>query len=190
MTGREPHLWSLAKAFVSFPFFFVSFISSSSRKSDGNSSLLNEGGSASQVPQASVELVGYGSVVWPDSVPFPVLIFKACQFQRWKKTNHVFSLFIIEMRDFLGIFANNKEVLRTPSLVWQLVMSCFYWSNLKSVIVCFFKLQMSERQVWIEPNLLSNCAASKQRIHFLDFFFFFFFTVTTLDGGLTFRMAL
>ena len=38
----------------------------SSRSSDGNSSLLNEGGSASQVPQASVELAGYGSVVWPD----------------------------------------------------------------------------------------------------------------------------
>ena len=42
--------------------------SSSSRSSDGNCSLLNEGGSASQVPQASVELVGCGSVVWPDSL--------------------------------------------------------------------------------------------------------------------------
>ena len=43
-------------------------ISSSSRSTDGNSSLLNEGGSASQVPQASVELAGHGSVVWPDSL--------------------------------------------------------------------------------------------------------------------------
>ena len=42
--------------------------SSSSRSSDGNSSLLNEGGSASQVPQASVELQGHGSVIWPDSL--------------------------------------------------------------------------------------------------------------------------
>ena len=39
---------------------------SSSRSSDGNSSLLDEGSSASQVPQASVQLAGYGSVVWPD----------------------------------------------------------------------------------------------------------------------------
>ena len=38
---------------------------SSSRSSDGNPSLLDEGGSASQVPQ----LAGYGSVVWPDSLP-------------------------------------------------------------------------------------------------------------------------
>ena len=37
--------------------------SSSSRSSDGNSSLLDEGGSASQVPQASVQLASYGSVV-------------------------------------------------------------------------------------------------------------------------------
>ena len=44
------------------------FVSSSSRSSDGNSSLLNEGGSVSQVPQASIELVGYGSVDWPDSL--------------------------------------------------------------------------------------------------------------------------
>ena len=44
------------------------YTSFSSRSSDGNSSLLNEGGSASQVPQASVELAGYGSVVWPDSL--------------------------------------------------------------------------------------------------------------------------
>ena len=36
---------------------------SPSRSSDGNSSLLDEGGSASQVPQASVELAGYGCVV-------------------------------------------------------------------------------------------------------------------------------
>ena len=42
--------------------------SSSSRSSDGNSSLPDEGGSASQVPQASVQLAGYGSVVWPDSL--------------------------------------------------------------------------------------------------------------------------
>ena len=42
--------------------------SSSSSLSDGNSSLLNEGGSTSQVPQATVELAGYGSVVWPDSL--------------------------------------------------------------------------------------------------------------------------
>ena len=40
--------------------------SSSSRSLDGNSSLLNEGGSTSQVPQATVQLAGYGSVVWPD----------------------------------------------------------------------------------------------------------------------------
>ena len=42
--------------------------SSSSRSSDGNSSLPDEGGSALQVPQASVELAGYGRVVWPDSL--------------------------------------------------------------------------------------------------------------------------
>ena len=29
---------------------------------------MNEGGSASQVPQASIELAGYGSAVWPDSL--------------------------------------------------------------------------------------------------------------------------
>ena len=40
----------------------------SSRSSEGNSSLLDEGGSASQVPQPTVELAGYGSVVWPDSL--------------------------------------------------------------------------------------------------------------------------
>ena len=39
----------------------------SSFSSDGNSSLLNEGGSTLNVPQATVELVGYRSVVWPDS---------------------------------------------------------------------------------------------------------------------------
>ena len=42
--------------------------SSSSHSSDGNSSLPDEGGSASQVPQASIQLAGYGSVVWPDSL--------------------------------------------------------------------------------------------------------------------------
>ena len=42
--------------------------SSFSHSSDGNSSLLDEGGSASQVPQASVEPAGYRSVVWPDSL--------------------------------------------------------------------------------------------------------------------------
>ena len=48
--------------------------------SDGNSSLPDEGGSrdldffkisggsASQIPQASVGLAGYGSEVWPDSL--------------------------------------------------------------------------------------------------------------------------
>ena len=41
---------------------------SSSRSSDENSSLLDEGGSASQVPQATVELEGHGSVIWPDSL--------------------------------------------------------------------------------------------------------------------------
>ena len=35
---------------------FILFTSSSSRLSDGNSSLPDEGGSASQVPQASVQL--------------------------------------------------------------------------------------------------------------------------------------
>ena len=33
-----------------------------------NSGLLDEGGSAAQVPQATVELAGYGGVVWPDSL--------------------------------------------------------------------------------------------------------------------------
>ena len=42
--------------------------SSSSRSSDGNFSLPDEGGSTSQVPQATVKLAGYGSVVWPDSI--------------------------------------------------------------------------------------------------------------------------
>ena len=41
---------------------------STSYSSDGNSSLLDEGGSTSQVPQATVELAGYGSGVWPDSL--------------------------------------------------------------------------------------------------------------------------
>ena len=39
-----------------------------SRSSDGNSSLPDEGGNVSQVPQASVQLAGHGSVVWPDSL--------------------------------------------------------------------------------------------------------------------------
>ena len=52
--------WTLTRATLSSP--------SSSCLSDGNSSLLDEGGSASQVPQASVQLAGYGSVVWPDSL--------------------------------------------------------------------------------------------------------------------------
>ena len=43
-------------------------LATSSRSSDGNSSLLDEGGSASQVPQATLELAGYGNVVWPDSL--------------------------------------------------------------------------------------------------------------------------
>ena len=42
--------------------------SSSTRLADGNSSLLDEGGSTSWVPQAAVQLAGYGSVVWPDSL--------------------------------------------------------------------------------------------------------------------------
>ena len=42
--------------------------SSSFRSSDGNSSLLNKGGSTSSVPQAITELSGYGSVVWSDSL--------------------------------------------------------------------------------------------------------------------------
>ena len=42
--------------------------SSSSNWSNGNSSLLNEDGSALYVPQATVELAGYGIVVWPDSL--------------------------------------------------------------------------------------------------------------------------
>ena len=40
----------------------------SSRSSEENTSLHDEGGSASQVPQATVELAGYWSVVWPDSL--------------------------------------------------------------------------------------------------------------------------
>ena len=40
---------------------------SSSRSSDGNSCLLDEGGSASLVPHATEEFAG-GSVVWPDSL--------------------------------------------------------------------------------------------------------------------------
>ena len=48
---------------LALPKHYFSFSSS-----DGNASLLDEGGSASQVPQATVELAGYGSVVWPDSL--------------------------------------------------------------------------------------------------------------------------
>ena len=48
--------------------FSSSSSSSSSRSSDGNFSLFDEGGSTSQVNQATVELAGYGSVVWPDSL--------------------------------------------------------------------------------------------------------------------------
>ena len=40
--------------------------SSSSRSSNGNSSLPDEGGSASQVPQASVRATG----VWSGQIPF------------------------------------------------------------------------------------------------------------------------
>ena len=40
----------------------------SSCLSDGNSSLLGKGGSASQVPQAAVEVAGCGSVAWPYSL--------------------------------------------------------------------------------------------------------------------------
>ena len=46
----------------------MSSSSSSSRSSDESSSLFDEGGSASQVPQAAVELAGCRSVVWPDSL--------------------------------------------------------------------------------------------------------------------------
>ena len=46
----------------------VHYSNASSRSSDGHSSLLDEGGSAPQVPQATLELVGYGGVVWPDSL--------------------------------------------------------------------------------------------------------------------------
>ena len=59
-------------------------ISSSSRLSDGNFSLLDEGGSALQVPQASAGLAGYGSVVWPDSLSewlVDVLLFD-CQYRK------------------------------------------------------------------------------------------------------------
>ena len=56
----------LVDIFVYAQYLCVS--SSSSCSSDGKSSLLNEGGSASQVPQASIELAGYGSVIWPDSL--------------------------------------------------------------------------------------------------------------------------
>ena len=44
---------------------FMILLSSSSHSSDGNSSLLDE---ASQVPQATIGLAGYESVVWPDSL--------------------------------------------------------------------------------------------------------------------------
>ena len=48
--------------------YFIVFFFSSSRSSDGNFSLLDENGSTSQVPHATVESAGYGSVVWPDSL--------------------------------------------------------------------------------------------------------------------------
>ena len=50
-----------------FPCTLIPF-SSSSRSSEGKSSLLDGVGSGSQVPQAIVQLAGYGSVVWPDSL--------------------------------------------------------------------------------------------------------------------------
>ena len=56
--------WPLYYSNIHGDFFSIS----SSRSSDGNSSLLDEGGSTSQVPQTTVELAGYGSVVWPDSL--------------------------------------------------------------------------------------------------------------------------
>ena len=43
-------------------------VSSSFRLSNGNSSLLNEGGSTSSVAQGTLEFEGYRSVVWPDSL--------------------------------------------------------------------------------------------------------------------------
>ena len=42
--------------------------SSSSHSSEGSANLLNDGGSALQVPQATVELADDRSVVWPDSL--------------------------------------------------------------------------------------------------------------------------
>ena len=48
-------------------FRLLLYSSSFSRSSHGNSSLLNEGGNALQVPQATIELAGSGSVVWPYS---------------------------------------------------------------------------------------------------------------------------
>ena len=71
-------------------------ISSSSRSSDGNSSLFDEGSSASQVPQATLELAGYGSVIWPivcatiqiqtprTEHTMPTNIFFFFSFVRWK----------------------------------------------------------------------------------------------------------
>ena len=59
---------SKGKPNLSWQFSCMLLHSSSSRSSDGNCSLLDEGGSASQVPQAAVEFAGYGSVVWPDSL--------------------------------------------------------------------------------------------------------------------------
>ena len=67
-------LWGEISSICSWPRIgfvaesFQGLLLSSSHSSDGNSSLLSEGGSASLVPQASVELAGYESVVWPDSL--------------------------------------------------------------------------------------------------------------------------
>ena len=66
--GQTCHISKLTDLGASMHPDNLTLIPSSSRSSDGNSSLPNEGGSASQVSQASVELAGYGSVVWPDSI--------------------------------------------------------------------------------------------------------------------------
>ena len=50
------------------PFKTLPQQSSSFHSSVGNPSVLDEGGRASQVPRAIIELVGYGSVIWPDSL--------------------------------------------------------------------------------------------------------------------------
>ena len=61
-------MWMVHAGFVFVTGIHPSRTSSSSRSSDGNFSLLDEGDSASQVPQASIELAGYRSVSWPDSL--------------------------------------------------------------------------------------------------------------------------